>query len=220
MQTIVQSFYLGGVKIMKNNFIGMLLVFFSIICFTVIAMAETIVLQPRSSGKDAHVCDCKPNETGGGNYIAYQGEWRDCYSRFLIEWDIGSLPENITITKAVMELRCCEMGGNKSGQMAFSRLIEDWSEDNVTHTTCPKHTNEDSVITDWAALNQWHAVDITKFVQLWYAERDSNYGVICHSINTTGTYWVGYFTSDYRGVYRPKLTITYSINTGVKLKKP
>lgn len=33
---------------MKNNFIGVSLIFFLVICFTVIAVAETIVLQPRN----------------------------------------------------------------------------------------------------------------------------------------------------------------------------
>lgn len=199
---------------MKIGTIAVLFILHSIISPTAIVDDEILVLQPASSGIDAYVCDCKPNETSGGGNIhkAYLGEWRDCYARYLIKWDLDQLPKNITITKAVMELRCVELGGNKSGQVAFSRLIEDWSEDNVTHTTCPKHANEDSVITDWPKENQWHAVDITKFVQLWYEEPKRNFGVYCHSINTSGTYWVEYHSSDHKdAALLPKLTIAYSI---------
>jgi hypothetical protein len=202
-------------KIMENKLVFVPLGFFLVIFCGNIATAETLVLQPGSSGKDAYVCECRPDMTnpGGKTHKFYLGEWRDWHSRSLIKWDLDSLPKNAEIIKAIMELRCSDLGGEKSGHLQFSRLIEDWSEDSVTHTTFPKHTEEDSVTTDWPTVDQWHAVDVTIFVQLWYAEQGSNHGLVCRSIDTTGTYWVGYCSSDHSVAgFRPRLTITYSLN--------
>ncbi len=41
--------------------------------------------------KDAYVCDCKPDETNpnGNDKVLYQGQYKDCFDRILVEWDIS-----------------------------------------------------------------------------------------------------------------------------------
>jgi hypothetical protein len=180
--------------------------------------AETIVLQPGSEGKDTYVCDCLPkvNNPNGPVTNLYQGQYGACYDRLLIQWDLSSLPRNITITSAVMELKCGGMYGSLSGKMVYYRISDDWKENGVTYATLPGHSPEDSVVTDWPVSGKWHAVDITKFVQKWVADTASNRGVYGHAVRTTSQCTAQFSSSDVStAANRPKLTITYTPATGV-----
>jgi hypothetical protein len=184
-----------------------------------IISAETIILQPGGIGKDTYVCDCLPNANNPNGSIIhiYQGQYGACYDRLLIKWDLSSLPKNITITSATMQLKCNSIYGTISGQMVYYRFTEDWVETKVTYARLPKHTNEDSVITNWPIPNKWHSVDITKFVQLWIDDTTKNLGIYGHSAKTTGQCCAEFNSSDAStDSLRPKLIITYTTTSGIR----
>jgi hypothetical protein len=178
------------------------------------AFAGTLVLQPGSEGKDTYVCDCLPNvnNPNGPITVLYQGRYGSCYDRILLQWDISALPQNISITGAVMELKCIGIYGSvKNGQMVYYRITGGWEETKVTTSTLPVYTNEDSVVTEWPASGKWHAVDVTKFVQKWHEDSTSNRGIYGHTVNATAQWDMEFNSSDVSvAANRPKLTITYT----------
>jgi hypothetical protein len=186
----------------------------SCLCMGVIpTLAETLVLQPGSEGKDTYVCDCLPtiNNPNGPVTNLYQGQYGKCYDRLFIQWDLSALPANITITGAIMEIRCSSVHGSLSGHMVYYLITEDWDESKVSYSTLPRFTAEDSVVADWPTTAQWHAVDITKFLRTWYNDGSSNHGIYGHSASTTGQCCAQFSSSDVStSANRPRLTITFT----------
>jgi len=202
-----------------KNLVIVLSTVFCIIIGTKPTFTQTQIdsLQPGSEGKDTYVCDCLPNANNpnGPTTALYQGQYGTCFDRLLIQWDLSSLPKNISITSAIMELKCSGVYGSLSGQMVYYRSTGNWGETQVTCATLPSYTNEDSVVTGWPTVGQWHAVDITKFVQKWIQDTISNYGIYGHCIGTTGQCDAEFSSSDASVNNRPKLIITYTTTTGV-----
>jgi hypothetical protein len=200
-----------------KNFFG---AFLWAIAFIVVPLsAETIVLQPGNEGKDTYVCDCLPNVNNPNGPVTnlYQGQYGKCYDRLLIQWDLSPLPQDISITSAVMELKCSGVYGSLSGRMVYYRIVGEWEETGVSFTGLPGHTPEDSVIADWPVSGQWHAVDITRFVQKWVEDPPSNRGIYGHSAGTTGQCCIQFNSSDVSTVANhPKLTITYVTSSGIQ----
>ncbi|MCX6121662.1 MAG: DNRLRE domain-containing protein [Ignavibacteriales bacterium] len=180
---------------------------------------QTVTLQPGPEGKDTYICDCLPNVNNPNGPITnlYQGQYGACYDRILIQWDLSSLPKNISVSNAIMELKCNTIYGSISGKMAYYRISGEWEETKVTCTTIPNHSGEDSVITNWPSSGQWHAVDITKFVQKWMKDTTTNHGVYGHCIGTTGECDCEFSSSDVStSANRPKLTIIYTTTSKVE----
>jgi hypothetical protein len=182
------------------------------------ALSDTLVLQPGPEGKDCYVCDCLPavNNPNGPITNLYQGQYGACFDRMLIQWNLSALPQNVTVTNAIMELKAVSIYGTKSGTMVYYQITDDWAETGVTFATLPKYTNIDSVETVWPTANQWHSVDITKFVQHWLADTSSNKGIYGHCVRTRGQYVAEFSSSDAAKNNRPKLTITYTTTSDVK----
>jgi len=186
--------------------------------FAITSPAETIVIQPGNEGKDTYVCDCLPkvNNPNGPATNLYQGQYGKCYDRLLIQWDLSLLPQNLSITSAVMELKCSGVYGSLSGQMVYYRISGDWEETGVTFASLPDYTPEDSVLAAWPVSGQWHAVDITRFVQKWIEDPSTNLGIYGHSAGTTGQCCIQFNSSDVStAANRPKLTVTYTTGSGV-----
>ncbi len=208
----------------KTRFInaGLLMLIALLVCFSNIYAQDTTILQPGPDGKDTYVCDCLPNvnNPNGPITVLYQGQYGICFDRFLIQWDISSLPKNISISSAIMELKCSNIYGSISGRPVYYRVTGNWEETQVTVATLPTYTKEDSVATDWPTVGQWHSVDITKFVQKWIQDTTSNCGIYGHCAGTTGQCDAEFYSSDASvSNSRPKLTITYA-STKVENLKP
>lgn len=175
---------------------------------------KTLVLQPRSEGKDAYVCECKmdTNSPNGGQTVLHQGQYTPtCYDRLLLEWDLSSLPKNIDIVSAKMEMYCSALYGAKEGRMIYCRILEAWDEDKVTFNTQPKYTEEGGILADWPNPDTWLSLDITAFVRGWYKGEFPNHGIYGHCVKKTDSQCVvGFIPShDAFGMLGPKLTIVY-----------
>ncbi len=180
------------------------------------ASAEVVVLMPC---KDAFVCDCIPgaNNPGLGNQYLGQGRIGNCYHRTFIQWDLSDIPDGATIDSAVYRIYCGQLNGSPSGEMAYYRVIEDWSETTVNYANMPDHTEDGAIFTtDWPSTGTWKSVDITDSVVDWFAGVLDNYGLYCHSRNCTSTSDCIYYSS--RGPYtsyRPRLIVTYTDPTAL-----
>jgi hypothetical protein len=198
---------------MKKSAFLITVMIFGLCMGTIPTIAETLVLQPGSEGKDTYVCDCLPtvNNPNGPITNLYQGQYGKCYDRLFIQWDLSSLPANITITSAIMDIRCSGLYGSLSGQMVYYLITEDWDESTVSYSTCPEFTTQDSVVATWPKAAQWHSVDITKYMQKWCGDGTTNHGIYGHCAATTGQCCAQFSSSDVStAANRPKLTITYT----------
>lgn len=171
--------------------------------------ADEITLVPE---QDAYICDCKPDSTnpnGGPNYL-YQGQFGSCYDRTLIQWDISEIEPGSTIINAEMWRYCEAFYGVVSGEMVYYLITDPWDENTVTYNTQPNYIEDIQTVTGWPAVDEWQIVDVTEFVQNWFDGTYENYGIYCHSQNTTGTCVAGFYSSNYSNEeLRPELVITY-----------
>jgi len=183
-------------------------------------ISPMVTIQPGTEGKDTYVCDCAPatNNPNGPESVLYQGylgPWRGCRDRILIQFDLSSVPDNVTINTGRLQLYCEQIHGQKMGYLVYYRITEDWEETEVALSTQPSYSEEDSVVTGFPIVGNWHSVDITDWVQEWYRDPSTNYGVYGHSREATGSGLadVEFHSSDSRdSEKRPKLIITYTRN--------
>ena len=173
--------------------------------------AEEISIRMGPEGKDTYICDCLPNVNNPNGSIIhlYQGGYGVCFDRLLIQWDLSSLPEDITITNARMDLFYLSMYGAVSGEFVYFRILEDWEETGVTYATQPDYTDEGVIVTEFPT-GGWHSVDVTEFVQGWYDGTFDNFGIYGHTQNSSGTCCVEFSSADGSALYRPKLTVEYT----------
>lgn len=192
-----------------------------LISTNVVSAADTltVVLEP---DKDAFICDCQPDATnpGGPPTKLFQGQYsiggKLCYARTPMHWNLAILPQNTSILSATVNLTCTMIYGTLTGQMAFYRFIQNWDGTTVTHNNAPQYTTEDPVILNWPTVTgQLISVNVTELVKFWYVQSDSNFGILGHSVNTTGTGSgaIGYYSSRYTNTaQQPQLVITYTTN--------
>ena len=200
----------------RLNLVSALILSFCVVISA--SFAETVVLQPGSEGIDTYICDCAPgyNNPSGPYTHIYQGQKEEYFVRALFKWDISSLPANIYITSATMELWCSRHIGSVYGQMTYFLITSDWEETGVTYDTQPDTSHAITTSCDWPEPASWLSVDLTEFVQGWYDSSVQNYGIYCHSENTGATCYSEFYSSDhYSQAYRPKLTVNYE-TTGVE----
>lgn len=181
--------------------------------------SQTVVLQPGSEGKCAYICTCKPsinNPSGDATHLwqGYINEsgFHQCYERFLIQWDITSIPPNATIADATMELYCDYYTGTQKGKMIYQRINGDWDKKKVCIDIQPEASEADKIQTNWPSSKKWHAINITKFVQGWHKGDFKNFGILamCTDTGNSTSSPAFYSFSWSNAKFRPKLTITYT----------
>lgn len=180
-------------------------------------IADELVIEP---SQDAFICDCMPSTTNpmlGAQYLA-QGRYSACHNRTFIQWDLSSIPEGSTIEEVEFRIYCSAFYGSVSGQMAYYRVTETWSETTVTYNNMPSYTTEGALFTsNWPSSASWHSILITDFVIDWFDGTTDNYGLMCHSQGCTGTCDCAFYSSNVGNpAYRPRLVITYTPGTALE----
>lgn len=177
--------------------------------FVFCAIADVVEIGPV---QDAYICCCKPDSTNpnGGENFLYQGQYGTCFDRTLIQWELSDIPAGATITDAEIQLYCEAFYGSQSGEPVYYLIEESWDEQTVTFNTQPNYSSVIMEIGYWPEVLEWCIVDITEFVVAWFSGSEENFGIYCHSQNTTGTCVPGFYSSNYSNVdLRPKLVVTY-----------
>jgi hypothetical protein len=181
-------------------------------------ISPMVTIQPGAEGKDTYVCDCEPAENNPNGpesalYQGYVGPWGGCRDRLLIQFDLSSVPDNVTINTGRLQLYCEQIHGQKMGYLVYYRITEDWQETATTLATQPSYSEEDSVVSGFPIVENWLSVDITDWVQQWYQDASTNHGVYGHSRNASGSDFAlaEFHSSDSRdSEKRPKLVVTYT----------
>jgi hypothetical protein len=177
--------------------------------FTVLASADSFVLQPGPEGKDTTITDMYPGTNFGDAINLDMGSFVGEY-RILIEWNIAEIPDGATVTNAVMELYPYASGGTETGEPRFYLVTEPWDEGLVAWDSQPAYDPGAYVAGEWTPVGNWLSLNLTGFVTGWHTGEYSNCGVI--GIGSATGYVMSYWSSDYPDVpaQRPKLTVEFT----------
>lgn len=160
----------------------------------------------------------------------------DRQKRGILRFDSSSLPADVVIRRAVLELymynRDRSIIGNNSIITQVHRVENDWTEGVQDGATCTvgatwsdsdcvtnwaagdlNATVETSVVVDYEDINQWHTWNVTNLVRYWYDNPSLNYGLGIREDLETGnreTFIAHYASGEYSDVtLRPKLKVYY-----------
>ncbi len=164
--------------------------------------------------KDAYVCDCKPDETNpnGNEKVLYQGQYKNCFDRILIQWDLNQIDKSAKIIKAEMHFFHEKLYayGKKTGQLIYFPFTQPWDDKTVTLNNLPDYDAGLKYITDWPEEKGWHIVEITEIVKKWHDGSMPNHGIYCHSEDTESTYVSKFISAEGSPIKsRPKLVVEY-----------
>lgn len=210
----------------------LLLVLFSSFGFA----QKTIVLQPGpDQGKDASIewiessvftQDWQNMNYGNAPYLRSTAWTWDNYPgkcRFLLEFDLTSIPANSEITSAKLSLY--HDGSNEtqsplsgSNEFLIQRITKAWNESTVTWNNQPTSTDVNQIILPKTTSDKQNFVDIdvTTLIKDVFG-KNPNYGFL-FKLKTEEFYRrVHFASSDFPNeTLRPKLAITYNSSTGIQ----
>jgi hypothetical protein len=172
-----------------------------VILFTTSCQKESVentrvlVLQPDSiNGKDALIWSSLP-DNNSGRYIDFQVMAWTWYAlglpmgvrRSLIDFDLSSVPDNVTITHASLSLYHHPntpepIGGHSQisglNNCFLQRITENWDEMSVTWNNQPATTQENQVVLEESqAFDQSYTdIDVTVLLQDMISKPDSSFG--------------------------------------------
>jgi hypothetical protein len=211
---------------MKINLLFGLILFF---CIKVSAQ-KTLVLQPGpEDGKDAPISWIESDAYGGdwqnlnysnSKYIrasAWTWGGYSGFGRFLIEFDLSSIPPKSEIISAKLTLfhdGSSETQSPLSGsnEVVIHRITEPWDETLVTWNNQPKYTDEGSVIIPATIEDKQNIerIDVTKLVAD-VVQHENNFGFMFKLVTEEQYRRMHFASSDNPNFnLRPKLEITYN----------
>ena len=164
--------------------------------------------------KDAYICDCKPDETNpnGNEKVLFQGQYKKCFDRILIQWDLSTIKRDSKIIKAEMHFFHEKLygSGKKTGHLIYYPLAQSWSDKTITLNSLPEYYPDLKIVANWPEEKSWHIVDITEIVKKWVHGSLPNYGVYCHSEGTEATFVSKFISKEGTPIKsRPKLVVEH-----------
>ncbi|UCC61553.1 MAG: DNRLRE domain-containing protein [Anaerolineae bacterium] len=133
-------------------------------------------------------------------------------ARSLIEFDISSLPSNVDITAATLQVylvNSCDYP-DTSRTITTYRIAGGWSESSVTWNNRPgygeAYGSQSIVHSAW----DWYDFDVTNLVKAWYGGTYTNYGIMLRGPETSADGRRGFSTRE--GSYTPYLVVHYVSN--------
>jgi len=183
-------------------------------------MATIVTLQPDSTGKDCRITNLAPttNYVNDPYWAAGFRPANNDIMRYLIQFDLSSIPSTDRITSAIFSVYMIGTNENRTETQTneIHYITQDWSESTVTWNTQPTF-NSSSTTTGSVVGNTsgWLNFTITDLVQSWLNGTLSNYGLIIKTSNeATGCCNYGDSSDSSTTSQRPKLIITYE--SGIK----
>ncbi|DAC73361.1 MAG TPA: hypothetical protein DSN98_00305 [Thermoplasmata archaeon] len=171
---------------------------------------NTVVLEPTD---DATISEVSPNSNAGTSdpidirsHISIS--WLELDG--LIKYNISTLPSNVTIQYASLQLYYFHSSdGNPGGhQVNAYKVTSDWDEGTVTWNTQPSYDPEPSSLAIVpSTLNTWVFWNLTGDIQLFYLGGAPNYG--WRMVDTSGSQECSCYHSKEYSEYHPLLIIGY-----------
>jgi hypothetical protein len=183
---------------------------------------------------DTFIAEGLPNEDFGSDSYMFIGydpspDWNWLAERALVIWDIGSLPEDATITEAYTELYLLDYYDASDCEIGTHRVTSHWLWDEVTWNQRYSGTNwstpggdyattADATVSVGANVNNWiNMGDITSLVRDWHDGTYTNYGVLYKKTTESGTRHERLFAqySYEDGSYAPDLYVDYTFTGSI-----
>ena len=150
-----------------------------------------------------------PGPYGSSNLMIVYHEWDTTYmSGALIEWDINSLPNGVTIQTA--EIKAYVYSSNGVGHAIYcDRLTATWNE--ATVTSSPGKTTTNRVQSFCPANLNWQTWDVkNQFITQYNGGAGTYYGVeLTRSQPSSSTRSHSYYTEDKAATWKPQLRVVY-----------
>jgi len=212
----------------------------SVICTVIFGLANIVsaynlTIQPGSTGNDVWIEDASNKNSYNFLSVGKQSGYNK--KRMLIEFpDLSSIPAGSTVTKATMSLNYykqnCGSDTPLSRTLSVHRLLKDFAESQatrdlrLTNTTWnvsyvglnnidARNISDNMTFVASTPYGRWVSFDITAAVNAWLADSSSNKGVVIYATNenTNGCDMRFYSSEISNPSLRPKLEITYSVNS-------
>jgi hypothetical protein len=145
---------------------------------------------------------------GGGTNAAFRG---------FLKFDLGLIPNDATITSAILKLSKVGGVGTGARTIRVHRVTNDWQENILSWNTQPSY--DASVVTSLSVDPQGSGVfsfNVTSLVQQWINGTVPNYGLMLRDANESGSSVnISFGSREYAS--KPILEVTYTIpSTGKK----
>jgi hypothetical protein len=178
------------------------------------APEETLIIQPdAANGKDTSVDTYYPDQNYANLYELAAGRGTVDTCRAYLEFDLGSLPDNVVVTNATVGLYYERTVGSAAASIGVYLVEENWTEGGTTwnHQPDSTATPEYTRTVPASVSNAFLSWDITDLVEGWLDGTTPNNGVMFKDTDeSTVEAWKGFYSSDYgTAAQRPKLVIKY-----------
>ena len=165
--------------------------------------------QPGASGEDSYVSSVNSGNNYG-NAVHFQSTSQgQTITRSLIDFDISSLPNNITITDARLSLS--RLAGSGPNNLTIQRITQSWQEGTVTWANQPSTDNAHQVnIPASTSPASYINIDVTDIISDRYRNPGLNFGMLIKMQIEQPNRTALFASSDHPDpLKRPKLVITY-----------
>lgn len=185
-------------------------IFFTIILFfSVSTIASAQTKNENLEIIDAYTISSNPDIATSDDFFAVGYDNNEFVRRLMIRLDISSLPENISIENAILNIEITNCEGENTGSISIARLVSQWSTDTLSWANRPGFSSPNAT-TDLDCLNRLAKFDITEFISGIYEEDYENNGLIIYGPDTPGTSF--YFRSFNLESSNTFLSINYEVD--------
>jgi hypothetical protein len=164
---------------------GLSLILLTILTFSVVffifekpVKAESLILQP--SRDDARIEQTEPEKNFGTLVELKVRSKNNENKRTFIKFDLSSIPQNVTINQALLQLYLIDAPGS-SRVYEIYRVLENWEERSITWNNQPQNiatipTDSISYGGSGVPKNVWLSWNVTSDVIYFYNNQNQNFG--------------------------------------------
>ena len=159
--------------------------------------------------EDAGIHESDPDKNYGSETSMSVEDYGTYEDRAYIEFNISSIPSDVTISSAVLHL--LEVFGNdRADTIRFQRTTSQFDEHTITwNSNKPSTTATNQVDASISGSGGWHTIDLTDMFRDAHDANLSYFGVYMRSLTSNGNH--AFETKE--GTHDPYLVVTYTITS-------